>query len=289
MKKCRKCGEEKPLTSEYFRIRKENRDGFSGKCKGCISEEKKEWDNKNKEHVLGYAKTHREDNKEYYSDYNKQYYQNNKEHLQQYAKGHRDKNIQYYKKYDKDYYIKNREKKLLYQLQYYKENPDYNKQYYQNNKERISEYSQIYYKNNRELIRRRCRKWDKANPDKVRKHTHMYRARKNKLPHTLTIEQWGEIKKHFNGECAYCGVNEETHLKIFGSQLHQEHFIPLTKGGGYTHNNIIPACKSCNSSKQSKDFFEWYPTYEHYNKIREKKILEYLGYKDENIQQLSIL
>lgn len=47
-------------------------------------------------------------------------------------------------------------------------------------------------------------------------------------------------------------------------------------------------CISCNSSKRDKDFFEWYPTYKHYNQEREKFILEYLGYTTDDTQQLSI-
>jgi 5-methylcytosine-specific restriction endonuclease McrA len=39
--------------------------------------------------------------------------------------------------------------------------------------------------------------------------------------------------------------------------LHQEHHIPVAKGGGYTPNNILPACQSCNLSKGSRDPVEW--------------------------------
>ena len=103
----------------------------------------------------------------------------------------------------------------------------------------------------------------------------------SKLPATLTLEQWQQIKVDFNNKCAYCGMTEEEHRKRFNEQIHQEHFIPLFKSGEYTHNNIIPACRSCNSSKQDTDFFEWYPTYEYYNEEREQFILEYLGYIEE--------
>ena len=49
--------------------------------------------------------------------------------------------------------------------------------------------------------------------------------------------------------CAYCG--EE---KI----LHKDHFVPLSKGGEFTHNNVVPSCACCNVSKSNNDFFEWY-------------------------------
>lgn len=104
------------------------------------------------------------------------------------------------------------------------------------------------------------------------------KALKKSLPHNLTAEQWKAIKKEFNNQCCYCGKKDK--------KLTQEHFIPLTKGGEYTINNIIPACKSCNSSKNNKDFFDWYPKQPFYSKEREQKILDYLGYNEQ--QSISI-
>jgi len=55
--------------------------------------------------------------------------------------------------------------------------------------------------------------------------------------------------------------------------LEQEHFLPVTKNGGYYFGNIITACRSCNSSKQNKLFSEWYPSQSFYNIDRKNKIL----------------
>lgn len=49
--------------------------------------------------------------------------------------------------------------------------------------------------------------------------------------------------------CIYCGVTEG---------LTQDHIIPSSKGGPDIPANIVPACKSCNSSKHNRDIFEWY-------------------------------
>lgn len=100
---------------------------------------------------------------------------------------------------------------------------------------------------------------------------------KGSLPNTLTNEEWNKIMQDFNNSCAYCGMSEEDHLKKWEEILHQEHFIPLSNGGGYEVGNIIPSCRSCNSSKKSQDFFEWYPNYEHYNVDRMNFILTYLN------------
>ena len=106
-----------------------------------------------------------------------------------------------------------------------------------------------------------------------------YRSKKLLLPNTLTLKQWKQVKEYFENRCAYCGKK---------LPLAQEHFIALSKKGEYTINNIIPSCRVCNSSKIDKDFFEWYPKQKFYSKERERKILKYLGYKNNKIQQLKI-
>ena len=141
-----------------------------------------------------------------------------------------------------------------------------------------------------EKSRERIKQFRENNPDYYKgyyqRHTNAYkvrlqtrRARKAGLTSTLTLEQWTRILTTFNNTCAYCGVGDK--------KLHQDHFVPILSGGEYTHDNIIPACKSCNSSKGAKDFFVWYPKYDFYDNPRERKILRYLNYSD-NIQQLSI-
>lgn len=253
-KKCSQCGKEYPLTSEYFPIRKDSKDGFRSQCKQCYSQKKKQYYEENKEYVLEYMGEYRGKNKEKIKQAKAEYYQKNKTLIDE--KNKRD-------------YLENRERYLK-----------YFKQYYQENKEEIKKWDSKYGKKNRHMIRRYEKEYYKKNKDKHRAKINRRRARKRGLPSNLTDTQWEKIKKHFNNKCSYCG--KETFLE-------QEHFIPLSEGGEYTHNNIIPACRSCNASKNNKSFFEWYPEQEFYSKEKEKKILEYLGYTSENIQQLSIL
>jgi len=105
------------------------------------------------------------------------------------------------------------------------------------------------------------------------------RALAHDLPSTLTVEQWNSIKEHFAHKCAYCGKDKN---------LTYDHFIPLKKGGGFTYNNVIPACRNCNSQKSAKDFTSWFRGFKHYSPEREAKILSYLGYVN-GIQQLSLV
>jgi 5-methylcytosine-specific restriction endonuclease McrA len=56
----------------------------------------------------------------------------------------------------------------------------------------------------------------------------------------LTLDQWTAIKAAYGYRCAYCRQQKP---------LTQDHVIPVSKGGPHTASNIVPACRSCNSSK----------------------------------------
>lgn len=124
------------------------------------------------------------------------------------------------------------------------------------------------------------RNFRKNNRDRVIGYSQKYRSKRKELLATLTTEQWEDIKNTFDNRCCYCGKERP---------LAQEHFVAQSKGGEYTLDNIVPSCKSCNSSKGDKDFFEWYPTYKYYSKKREKFILDFLGYKNSSMQQLKVI
>lgn len=208
----------------------------------------------------------------------KEYYQNNREYF-----------VSRTSKYRKE----NKEHCLEVRAEYRKENKDEIakrlKGYYENNKEHFKQLRRIYYRENKNKVLEGVRKYNKANPHISRQYKQRRKALERKLPYTLTNEEWNNIKLYFNNSCAYCGMTEEAHLEEHNEQLHQEHFIPISQGGEYTHNNILTSCKNCNSSKYNRDFIEWYPEYEHYSKEREQLILKYLGYeKQSNTQQLAL-
>lgn len=207
----------------------------------------------------------------------KKYYEENKEYFTIVIKEYREENKEHYQEIRRNYLQENKEEIAIKLNKNYEENKEYR-----------LECRKEYYKKNKEKVRETIRQYSKENPHISRQYRQRRKALERKLPHTLTIEEWNNTKKYFNNSCAYCGITEAEHLKKHNEQLHQEHFIPISKDGEYTRNNIIPACKTCNGSKNNNDFFKWYSNYEFYDKGREKFILEYLGYKD-NIQQLSIL
>lgn len=83
----------------------------------------------------------------------------------------------------------------------------------------------------------------------------------------LTEEEWLAALEYFDYKCAYCGREEG---------LTYDHFIPFSKGGSFTKENIIPACKFCNSSKNNSDFEKWYKSYKYFEPTRYDRIKKYL-------------
>jgi 5-methylcytosine-specific restriction endonuclease McrA len=60
------------------------------------------------------------------------------------------------------------------------------------------------------------------------------------------IPNWWRQERLAEG-CAYCDA----------PAIGLDHFIPVSKGGESTPGNLVPACKSCNSSKRDQDPALW--------------------------------
>jgi 5-methylcytosine-specific restriction endonuclease McrA len=200
----------------------------------------------------------------------KKNYEANKEHVLANCKKYRESNKEKISDYHKAYRKKYKDEiKLKRQIRY------------KNNPEKYSAMRRKYNLAHKEEIQEMCQRWWEKNEGLKVIYSQRYRSRKNNLKTTLTLEQWEQIKKDFDNKCAYCGKEPD-------GTLEQDHFIALANDGEYTHDNIIPACKSCNASKANRDFFKWYPRQDYYSKTREKKILKYLNYTENGEQQLTI-
>ncbi len=137
---------------------------------------------------------------------------------------------------------------------------EYNYQRYQERPDYFRKRSLDYYRRHRAVVceRKQCwreanpgykRQWRAENPDKSRGYDQRRRMRKAGLPATLTGGQWQEILEQHDHACAYCGRAD--------LPLEQEHMMPVSRGGGYTAANIVPACGPCNSSKGTKTYEEF--------------------------------
>jgi hypothetical protein len=65
----------------------------------------------------------------------------------------------------------------------------------------------------------------------------------------LTLPQWNAILTAFGGACAYCG--DATRRPEI------DHVLALTRGGAHAADNVLPACRSCNSRKRVRGFEEF--------------------------------
>lgn len=60
----------------------------------------------------------------------------------------------------------------------------------------------------------------------------------------LRKSRWWQ-RKTAPGICYYC------HKKFRFKELTMDHLVPLARGGRSTKDNLVPACKKCNSSKKA--------------------------------------
>ena len=243
-RRCTTCKKLLPETEEYFLKFWDKRDNvyrFKRHCLECGKNKCKQWRQDNHKRYIEYSREYRKT--EQCKESKRKYNETHKELVRERKRRYREKNINKIREYDHNrrYNEETREKVL-----------NWSRQWRANNKDHIKDYNSQYVKSHMEYFRRA---------------THIRNARVSKLEYNLTGNDWENIKKYFDNSCAYCGSK-----KI----LTQDHVVPVTKGGGYTKSNIIPACKFCNCSKHNLDMEEWYRRQPFYSKEREKRIKKHI-------------
>lgn len=193
-----------------------------------------------------------------------------------------------HKQYREKYKEELLEKEKRYREQNREKIRENHKKFTEANRKRINEWHRKHYRENIEREKEKYRQYRMKYPDKIKAaqkkfkekdidkfhekynvYAQIRRARIRELPSNYTNEQWVETKQYFSNTCCYCGEEKE---------LTQDHFIPLSRGGGYTKENIVPACGICNSRKLDSLFENWYPKQDDiYSKSREEKIIKYLN------------
>lgn len=64
----------------------------------------------------------------------------------------------------------------------------------------------------------------------------------------LTPDEWQALLEAWGG-CAYCGATD--------GPLQKDCVQPISRGGRYTFENVVPACRSCNASKSNDEVTGW--------------------------------
>lgn len=250
LKRCSKCKQEYPATTEYFN--KHTQVGLHPRCKTCLTFDRggvpfdlqmAEFKSCRKCGVIYPATA------EYFS------------------RSHRVKSGLYsqckacVKVYDDAFKAANPDKMATYSrngyLNYKERHPErykaQKKKYKDNHKAEIRVSSQDYYKRNKERIDQTNAEWQRNHPEH-RKAVHQRRkARQRNLPDTLTADEWQRALNHFGGCCAACGRPPGLWHVIA-----LDHWEPLVSPTcpGTVAENIIPLCHSrkdgdmgCNNSK----------------------------------------
>ncbi len=77
-----------------------------------------------------------------------------------------------------------------------------------------------------------------------------FKKREKHKARILRNSAWWTRKKS-TGVCYYCE-------KKFGpKELTMDHIVPISRGGLSTKNNVVPACKECNTQKKKLLPIEW--------------------------------
>jgi len=64
----------------------------------------------------------------------------------------------------------------------------------------------------------------------------------------LTPAEWDALVAAW-GACAYCGDTT--------GPFQKDCVLPISRGGRYTYENVVPACRSCNASKCNSEVTGW--------------------------------
>lgn len=191
----------------------------------------------NPESAIGSQNKYRSTDK--YKETSSAYYLDNREEIEKYKK-------LYYEANRASIYLKNRswflshpEKTKKYKKKY-KHKPE--------SKDKARIWKRMSYWLKPEVYREKARRWAREHLEYGRIRQQIRLSRFRNVVNDYSVEDWENTLEVFGGMCVYCTSSEN---------LCMDHFVPLAKGGPTTKKNIVPACKSCNSSKNDSDPRDW--------------------------------
>lgn len=211
-------------------------------CKKCVAAYKHEHYLANKQKYIDRSTKHYEDHKDQKLQYQREYGKTHKAERRKHVAEHRD-----------EYNAKRRE---------YRANSEAYKEY-------RKKYHQEHYNSEEKAKLRAKYAEDPQYKAKLSRYRHKRDCLQKSLPCTLTPQEWLMCLDFFGNKCAYCGKAD--------NGIEQDHVIPITKGGGYVKENIIPACKSCNSSKGNRELETWYKSQSFFNESQLTTIKEWIN------------
>lgn len=124
------------------------------------------------------------------------------------------------------------------------------------NRQKSRDDSKLYYREHRDRHTTTVKRYRHEHPEVGREASRKLKhKRRVEIQHqrvwvsTLTTDEWLALLDAHEHRCFYC----KRELK----RLTQDHVTPLSRGGEHTMDNIVPACRPCNSSKGARTLYEF--------------------------------
>ena len=224
------------------------------KCAQCVYDRKKRWAESNRDHVLDYQRKLRLKNIDKVREY-----------ARSWARCAYAKNPDKFLKRSLDYRYRNLEKVRSRQKQWREENKDYYiekmRAWHQNNKDRERQYAIEHQGRKRELERNRKRanpsRYAEAARNQRAKKPEKYRAAGRIAAHRRRVRRVGAEGNHTTADVAAIREKQKNRCAICRVDLrkvkaHEDHIIPISKGGSNWPSNIQLLCQTCNCRKSNK-------------------------------------
>lgn len=245
LKRCSRCGQEFPATTEFFYYRKEGKLKLESRCKDCLN---------------AVAKAKRKVKRDLVASFNwlpdgykrcttcGQVFPGTTEYFHKHKTGHNGLTAEckscHYKRSRKWVELHTEECKI------------YHKKYYTEHRSRHNELIMLKYYENPTPFKLSRKRYLNSPRGKATSKLHNQKRimKEHSLPTDFTTDDWLSCLDYWNGQCAYCGCQQG-----FWNPITAEHFIPISNPNcpGTVRRNIIPACSSCNSSKLNRDADQW--------------------------------
>lgn len=270
-KLCRKCGETKPLTKEFWYWRDGCR--WSSPCIVCQRAAKNERRAKDPETVRAWYRAWRAAHQKQVRAQDRAWRAENVEQINQRRRAQYAANGERIRARNRAWRQANPEKARTSLHRWYTANKsrvlEASRKWREANQERRRATDKAWREKNAEKERLRSqhrqsqyperwrawrRNWKKANLEQVRVHAKNRRAREKNAEGSFTLADLRRIFAEQGGKCAYCG--DQLYLRKRGG-LSIDHVIPLVRGGSNYPENLVCACISCNSSKNDRLLDEW--------------------------------
>lgn len=221
LKICPKCDEKKEVGKFYKDSSK--KDGLSSWCRECVKAKSRASYAVDKDRAKAKMRAYRETHQEQISQQKRRWRETNLDHARAKSREWSEKN-------------KNRAK-------------ENHRRWRGENKERLRQAHQSWVEENIERHQANQKRWRINNPHAVINYNTRRRAAIGNS--IITCEQWRSLMMEYGFKCFYCS---ET---LIAANRSLDHIIPLSRGGRHHVDNLIPCCRSCNSSKKDRIYPVW--------------------------------